>query len=154
MNVSFMVVLCSKIQNKQERQTSRTIQLRKFNNWIKSCLIEKYSSECGGSIDSNTGPLAAVLDLCGGKFGDLQKYRFASQMNKVGYVVLAGVSESRCTISTRHSHISQCRCIAGRCVTVLISLTDSKVKRCRSAKLIEINSGMSQTVVTVVTVRQ
>jgi mRNA (guanine-N7-)-methyltransferase len=54
----------------KHRETSRVVHLRKLNNWIKTCLIDKYiyKSEAG----------ATVLDMCCGKGGDLSKYRHHS----------------------------------------------------------------------------
>jgi mRNA (guanine-N7-)-methyltransferase len=46
------------------RQLSPIIALRQFNNWVKACLIHEYTPFPG----------AHVLDLAGGKGGDLQKW--------------------------------------------------------------------------------
>eukprot|EP01083_Nonionella_stella_P145893 458171_1 len=72
-----------KVQDKKERSRSATLKLRRFNNWVKSCLIDKYlgDSEC------------QALDLCGGKFGDLPKWRAACESKKLNYVVLADHSK-------------------------------------------------------------
>lgn len=57
-----------------ERVNSTIIGLRNFNNWIKSVLIDQYCF-----------PQSSILDICGGKGGDLQKYKVA----KIGSYVLA-----------------------------------------------------------------
>jgi len=45
------------------RRKSRIICLRNMNNWVKSMLIQEF-----------TKPGDSVLDICGGKLGDLQKW--------------------------------------------------------------------------------
>jgi mRNA (guanine-N7-)-methyltransferase len=47
------------------RTASAIIGLRKFNNWVKATLAELYCGSDGG---------ATVLELCGGKGGDLGKW--------------------------------------------------------------------------------
>eukprot|EP01113_Clastostelium_recurvatum_P050135 TRINITY_DN9419_c0_g1_i1.p1 TRINITY_DN9419_c0_g1~~TRINITY_DN9419_c0_g1_i1.p1 ORF type:complete len:352 (+),score=63.28 TRINITY_DN9419_c0_g1_i1:57-1112(+) len=64
-------------QGKEGRKESKIIRMRNFNNWIKSCLISQYC-RAGTSI----------LDICGGKGGDLQKW----SRSRVGHVVLADVA--------------------------------------------------------------
>ena len=59
------------------RLKTKTIHLKKFNNWLKSVLIELYCS---------TGDF--VLDICSGKGGDLAKW----QKQKVGYVLFCDLS--------------------------------------------------------------
>jgi mRNA (guanine-N7-)-methyltransferase len=53
-------------ENIEAREYSEVIFLRKFNNWIKSVLINKY---CNLS-----GPKPSIFDLCSGKGGDLPKW--------------------------------------------------------------------------------
>lgn len=53
-------------QSRTERQNSSIINIRQFNNWIKSVLIAKY-------VRKND----VVLDFCCGKGGDLMKYKHA-----------------------------------------------------------------------------
>ena len=48
-----------------ERQNSRTIHLRQFNNWIKAILVQKYCPE----------PYAAILDVACGRGGDIPKWK-------------------------------------------------------------------------------
>lgn len=50
---------------KEERLQSPILPLRHANNWIKACLIQEYTFPSHGAI---------VLDLCGGKGGDLYKW--------------------------------------------------------------------------------
>jgi mRNA (guanine-N7-)-methyltransferase len=52
----------------ESREFSEIIFLRKFNNWIKTVLINKY---CDKLIIPN---YPSVLDLCSGKGGDLNKW--------------------------------------------------------------------------------
>jgi hypothetical protein len=62
-------------KGKEGRKDSKILQLRNFNNWIKSLLIAKYCPKN-----------AVVLDLAGGKGGDLLKWKQA----KINRLVLAG----------------------------------------------------------------
>jgi len=48
------------------RKASRIYFLRSFNNWVKACLIKKYTFKIGRNV--------SVLDLCCGRGGDLPKY--------------------------------------------------------------------------------
>ena len=51
---------------KEGRKASRIIFLRSFNNWVKASMINKYCKKLGKGV--------AVLELCCGKGGDLDKY--------------------------------------------------------------------------------
>lgn len=64
-------------QGEHERAESQIFQLRGFNNWVKSVLISLY-----------TRPGMRVLDLAGGKGGDLKKWRVAD----ISHLVLADVA--------------------------------------------------------------
>ena len=55
----------------QQRELSPIIGLKKFNNWIKSVLIGKFTHRAPG------GPGANVLDIGCGKGGDLNKWKQA-----------------------------------------------------------------------------
>ncbi|XP_052866953.1 mRNA cap guanine-N7 methyltransferase [Anopheles cruzii] len=55
-----------------ERKKSNIFFMRNFNNWIKSCVIDKYSSLVKNQM--RTGSPFRVLDLCCGKGGDLLKW--------------------------------------------------------------------------------
>ena len=61
--------------NKTEGRTEETKiqELRDFNNWIKMSLINLFCP-----VNSN------ILDICGGRGGDIRKYKF----KKVNYYVL------------------------------------------------------------------
>lgn len=61
------------------RTESKIIGLRSFNNWVKSCLIQKFSppQSTPGSERARNGIL--VLDIGCGKGGDLQKWHSAPQ---------------------------------------------------------------------------
>ena len=64
-------------QNRQQRAESTIFRLRGFNNWVKSVLISQYAR-----------PGMRVLDLAGGKGGDLAKWRVA----EVGHLLVADVA--------------------------------------------------------------
>lgn len=53
----------------EARETSKILNLRKFNNWIKSVII--------GFASRDRGPGISVLDLGCGKGGDLEKWKLA-----------------------------------------------------------------------------
>lgn len=63
-----------------ERQQSRILHGRNFHNWIKSVLIDK-------AVQRLPGP-PSVLDLCGGKGGDLLKWKSAG----ISHLLLADIS--------------------------------------------------------------
>lgn len=67
--------------SEKNRNDSCIINIRNFNNLIKSILIGETSSRL------NIG--FSVLDLAGGKGGDLKKFRYYG----VGYLVLVDISE-------------------------------------------------------------
>lgn len=58
------------------RQTSNVIFLRKFNNWVKSVLI---NHTC-----FSKGKWLSVLDICCGKGGDLMKWKSSKVSHYVG----------------------------------------------------------------------
>jgi hypothetical protein len=63
--------------SRTERTSSPTFQLKVYNNWIKSILINEYLK--GGDY---------VLDICSGKGGDLDKW----SKRPVGGIVFAGIA--------------------------------------------------------------
>uniref|UniRef100_A0A182YM53 mRNA cap guanine-N(7) methyltransferase n=2 Tax=Anopheles stephensi TaxID=30069 RepID=A0A182YM53_ANOST len=58
------------------RKKSNIYFMRNFNNWIKSCTIEKYTALVKGK--TTLGSPFRVLDMCCGKGGDLIKWSNAS----------------------------------------------------------------------------
>jgi hypothetical protein len=62
----------------EQRKQSKIIQLRSFNNWVKATLISEHCK-----------PHSSVLDICGGKGGDLRKWKIAN----VSHLVLAGMEK-------------------------------------------------------------
>uniref|UniRef100_A0A1B6MB57 mRNA cap guanine-N(7) methyltransferase n=1 Tax=Graphocephala atropunctata TaxID=36148 RepID=A0A1B6MB57_9HEMI len=76
-----------------ERNKSRIVYLRNFNNWIKSMLINEYMALIKES--RAVGLPIRVLDMCCGKGGDLLKWRNAD----IGHLVcadIAGTSVDQC----------------------------------------------------------
>lgn len=68
----------------QERQRSRILHMRNFNNWIKSMLIREYIAKRKEDMPEDA-PFR-VLDLGAGKGGDLQKWK----KGNISYLVCAG----------------------------------------------------------------
>lgn len=66
----------SVVRSLADRGQSQIIGLRNFNNWIKSVLIDQTIQSVNQSehIQSNN---QTILDLCGGKGGDLKKFKIA-----------------------------------------------------------------------------
>lgn len=62
-----------KQKSREERQLSDILGVKRFNNWIKSVLIHRFSSSNG-----------IILDLCCGKGGDLNKFVKAHVHRYVG----------------------------------------------------------------------
>ena len=87
-------------QDRQTREESPIAQLRKFNNWIKSVLINLYCKKgdkvfdiAGGKVKKKKSPFFTVFHFSQ-KGGDLLKYK------KVGisHYILADVAE----VSVKH----------------------------------------------------
>ena len=82
-----------RVRNLSERRQSSILGLRSFNNWVKSVLLSSvltptptaspFSSPA--SSLSSPAPFPHVLDLCGGKGGDLKKFDVAA----IGHLCLA-----------------------------------------------------------------
>lgn len=65
-------------RGREWRKTDSKIKgLRSFNNWIKSCIIQKFSPGDEPTGDSRYGENILVLDIGCGKGGDLQKWQSA-----------------------------------------------------------------------------
>ena len=78
-------------RGREARQESRIFRLRKFNNWIKSVLIGKFTPELTEEqIDENRGLF--VLDIGCGKGGDLGKWQKQNQVQMYVGVDTADVS--------------------------------------------------------------
>ena len=56
----------------QERDRSRIVHMRNFNNWVKSFLISTYVRQTRKKRDN---PRISVLDIGCGKGGDLLKWQ-------------------------------------------------------------------------------
>lgn len=68
----------------EERQQSRIINIKCFNNWVKAVLINEY-------VKRNDN----VVDLCCGKGGDLIKWNKAKIFHLLG-VDISSVSITQC----------------------------------------------------------
>lgn len=64
----------------EQRNASAILPVRQYNNWIKACLISEHTKRRDH-----------VLDLCGGKGGDLEKWR-ASAIASLTLLDLSGPS--------------------------------------------------------------
>uniref|UniRef100_A0A7E4ZTL4 mRNA cap guanine-N(7) methyltransferase n=1 Tax=Panagrellus redivivus TaxID=6233 RepID=A0A7E4ZTL4_PANRE len=75
-------------EKKDDRQGSRIVTMRNFNNWIKSMIIQ----EATGLIkDAESGPpRLIVLDMCAGKGGDLLKW----QRGPIDEVIMVDIAET------------------------------------------------------------
>ena len=62
--------------NDAAREDSETIFVRKFNNFIKTMLIQEFTNKLGRNL--------SVLDLCCGKGGDLKKWQKQNVKHYVG----------------------------------------------------------------------
>ncbi|KRZ59463.1 mRNA cap guanine-N7 methyltransferase, partial [Trichinella nativa] len=79
--------------SKKEREKSRILHLRRLNNWIKSILIHEALRKV--KTDRHRVGEIRVLDLCCGKGGDLQKWKFGN-IDQLTAVDIAEVSVSHC----------------------------------------------------------
>ncbi|OXU26332.1 hypothetical protein TSAR_003122 [Trichomalopsis sarcophagae] len=70
-----------------ERNKSRIVYMRNFNNWVKSMLINEYLEKVRQG-KSHGEPLR-VLDMCCGKGGDLLKWR----KGNINYLICADIAE-------------------------------------------------------------
>ncbi|KAL1617977.1 mRNA cap guanine-N7 methyltransferase [Diplodia seriata] len=65
-------------RGREWRKTDSKIKgLRSFNNWVKSCIIQKFSPGDESLGESRYGENILVLDIGCGKGGDLQKWQSA-----------------------------------------------------------------------------
>ncbi|XP_020287348.1 mRNA cap guanine-N7 methyltransferase isoform X2 [Pseudomyrmex gracilis] len=70
-----------------QRNQSRIVYMRNFNNWVKSMLINKYLGKIKQSIRHKT--TLKVLDMCCGKGGDLLKWKKAG----ISHLICTDVAE-------------------------------------------------------------
>lgn len=98
----------------QDRQFSPIIRLKSLNNWVKHVLIDLHVTQ----------PNSVVLDLCGGKGGDLSKFK---RFPLIKRVVLADHAElSVKEAMTRFAFLKpsfQCRFLFADCFRVPLSLS-------------------------------
>jgi len=96
----------------EAREDSKTVILRKYNNWAKSMNFNdamENLKRAGYTFNSLIG-----LDLCCGKGGDLRKWEKSRMMKHVVFVDIAEVSLENCKeryeeISRRHEEQRQRR---------------------------------------------
>lgn len=70
-----------------ERNKSRIFYLRNFNNWIKSMLVNEYTTKVKDSLQ--VGAPLRVLDMCCGKGGDLLKW----QKGGISHLICTDIAE-------------------------------------------------------------
>lgn len=70
-----------------DRQASKIIHLRNYNNWMKSMLISRFI----GRLNKKGVARPKVLDLCCGKGGDLSKWKVGN-IKEIVMTDVAGVS--------------------------------------------------------------
>ncbi|XP_014599847.1 PREDICTED: mRNA cap guanine-N7 methyltransferase isoform X2 [Polistes canadensis] len=83
-----------------QRNQSRIVYMRNFNNWIKSMLIDEYINKIKQNKNRNS-PLK-VLDMCCGKGGDLLKWK-KKEISHLICVDIAEISIEQC--KNRYSDI-------------------------------------------------
>ncbi|XP_032678279.1 mRNA cap guanine-N7 methyltransferase [Odontomachus brunneus] len=71
----------------RQRNQSRIVYMRNFNNWIKSMLINEYMGKVKQT--KNHGAPLRVLDMCCGKGGDLLKWKKAN----ITHLICADIAE-------------------------------------------------------------
>lgn len=76
-----------------QRNQSRIVYMRNFNNWIKSMLINEYLTKIKQNKNRNS-PIK-VLDMCCGKGGDLLKWK-KGEINHLICADIADVSIEQC----------------------------------------------------------
>ena len=104
-------------KDRGERNASRILHLKNFNNWVKAVLIAEYAPR----------PCARVLDLACGKLGDLRKWELA------GARTYCGVDISRGGIEDARGRFNASRggrgTVAGRLVRADLGATDLSASR-------------------------
>lgn len=74
-------------KNLSQRNKSRIVYMRNFNNWVKSMLINEYMAKVKQS--KSYGASLRVLDMCCGKGGDLLKWRKAN----ISHLICADIAQ-------------------------------------------------------------
>ena len=87
-----------RVRNQAERSQSSILALRSFNNWVKSVLLSSVLS----SPPSPPSPF--VLDICGGKGGDLKKFDIAG----IGHLTLADHASGSVRDAVERFHSIRC----------------------------------------------
>jgi len=80
-------------QDVEDRQSSRIIYLRGFNNWIKSMLIQDAKAQINQAFPGNR--FVTVLDLACGKGGDMWKWQKAD-IEEIIFADVASKSIEQC----------------------------------------------------------
>ena len=105
----------TKYTDKEEiREQSDLIFLRTFNNWVKSCLIDKSAYK----LYSNN---LSVLDLCCGKGGDLQKYI------KGGFKIFVGVDNSLPLLKNALDRLKNKKDLKTKCIFVCRNVNEQYI---------------------------
>ena len=81
---------------RSERELSRVVNLRKFNNWVKAVQISKVA------FDWPNGRKATVMDIGCGKGGDMNKWRSVHAHQYIGIGMCGPVLDRGYLLNLRH----------------------------------------------------